>query len=56
MIGAMHAAKMAFRQVGVNLGCGYVAMTQHLLHRPQIGAAFQQMGREAVAQGMRADP
>jgi hypothetical protein len=31
-------------------------VAEHLLHRAQIGAAFQQMGRKTVAQRVRADP
>ena len=30
-------------------------MPQHLLHGPEVGAAFQQMGRERMAHGMGAD-
>ena len=50
MKGAMDLAQMAFRQMRINLGGRDVAVTEHLLHRAQIRAAFQQMGREAVAQ------
>src|SRR5580704_11250869 len=42
--------------MGVNL-CGRdVTMTEHLLHGAQVGAAFEQMRREAMAQRMRAYP
>src|SRR2546429_9298654 len=36
--------------VGINLGGRGVRVAQHRLHRAQIGAAFQKIGRERVAQ------
>ena len=50
MMRAMDLAQMGFRQMRIDLGGRDVAMTEHLLHRAQIGAAFQQMGSETVAQ------
>ena len=56
MVRAMDLAQMGFRQMRVNLGGRDVAVTEHLLHRAQIGAAFQQMGSETVAKRVRAYP
>ena len=42
--------------MGVDLGGGDVGMAEQHLHRAQIGAAFEQMGGEGVAQDVRADP
>jgi hypothetical protein len=42
--------------MGVDRGGLHVAVTQQFLHRPNVRAAFQQMGGERVAQGMRAHP
>src|ERR1700758_87069 len=53
---AMDLAQMALGQMRVNLGGRDVAVAKHLLHRTQIGAAFQQMSREAMAKRMRTDP
>src|SRR5260221_8978955 len=53
---AMHLAQVALGQMRVNLRRRNVAMTEHLLHGAQVGAAFEQMRREAMAQGVRADP
>src|SRR5271156_2387120 len=53
---AMHLAQVALRQMSINLGGRDVAVTQHLLHGAQIGTALEQMGREAMAQSVRADP
>src|ERR1700722_14167751 len=36
----------------VNLGARHARVPEHLLDRPQIGAAVEQMGGEAVAQRM----
>src|SRR5713101_5340682 len=53
---AMDLAQMAFGQMGVNLGGRDIAVAEHLLHRAQIGAAFEQMSRKAVAQGVGTHP
>ena len=42
--------------VGVDLGGGEVGVAEHLLHRAQVGAALEQVGREAVAQRVGRDP
>src|SRR4051794_13455425 len=41
--------------VGVELGRCQICMPEHLLHRAQIGSAFEQMRREGVAQEMGVD-
>jgi len=41
--------------VGVELGRGQIRVPQHLLNRPEIGSALEQMRREGVAQQMRMD-
>src|SRR5271166_5226235 len=53
---AMHFAQVALGEMRVNLRGGDVAVTEHLLHRAQIGAAFEQMRCETMPQGVRADP
>src|SRR5260370_41329300 len=40
----------------IDLGGRDVAMAEHLVHRAQVSAALEQMGREAMAQRVRADP
>ena len=42
-------------QLGIHLGGGDIAVTHQLLDRTHIGAIFQQMHSEAVAQRMRCD-
>lgn len=39
-------------QLGIDLGGGNVAVPHHLLDGMEIRTVLQQMGREAVAQGM----
>ena len=41
--------------MGVNLGGADAGMTEHLLYCQEIGTAFQQMGREAMAERVRTD-
>jgi len=41
--------------VGVDLGGGYIDVTQKLLDSPDIITIFQQMGGEAVAENMRSN-
>ena len=43
-------------QMGVDLGRADVGVAEHLLQRPQIAAARQQVGGERVAQRVRAHP
>src|SRR5208283_3057010 len=56
MKSAMDLAQVALRQMSIYLRGRNIAVAEHLLHRAQIGAAFQQMGCEAVPQRMRTDP
>src|ERR1700676_1715504 len=56
MKGAMHLAQMAFREMRIDLRRRDVAMTEHLLHRAEVGAALEQMGREAMPERMRTHP
>src|ERR671939_405978 len=44
-----------FGQVSVQLGRGHIGVTQQLLDGPQIGAPFQQVSGEGVAEGVGAD-
>src|SRR5271156_3383158 len=53
---AMHLAQVALREMGVNLRGRDVAVTEHLLHGAQIGAALEQMRGEAMPQRVRAYP
>lgn len=39
----------------INLGSRYLLMPQHLLDSPQVGTAFQQMGRKRMPERMRTD-
>ena len=41
--------------VSVDLRGGEVGVAQHLLHRPQVGSALEQMGGERVAERVRRD-
>ena len=49
------AFEMGVSRVGVNLCCGDVGVAEHDLDAAQIGAVTQEIGRERVAQGVRAD-
>ena len=40
--------------VGIYFGCGDFLVSQHFLDSEQVGAAFQQMGGEGMAERMRA--
>lgn len=42
-------------QMRINLSCGDGFMAEHFLYRPQISAAFYQMGRKRMPEGMRTD-
>ena len=41
--------------MGVDFGGANAFMTQHALDGTQVGSAFQQVGGEGVAEGVRAD-
>jgi hypothetical protein len=41
------------RNVCVDLGRGYIRMTEQHLHNPQVSAMVEQMRGEGMAQGMR---
>ena len=49
-----------FQYMGIDLGGGEIGVTEHHLHRPQVGSPLQEMGRKGMAQGMglerRPDP
>src|SRR2546425_5740269 len=51
----MHGAQVLAVHVGVELGGGEVGVAQHLLDRPQVSSALEQVRGEAVAQRMRRD-
>src|SRR5438067_7125792 len=42
--------------VGVQLRRRKIGMTQHLLHRTEVGASLEQVRRERMAQQVRVDP
>ncbi len=48
-------AQAVIGDVGVDLGGGDVGVAEQRLHDPQVRAALQQVGRERVAQHVRAD-
>ena len=48
-------APAAIGYVGVELGRCPIRVAEHFLNRPEIGAPFQQMGREGVAEQMWVD-
>jgi hypothetical protein len=52
---AMHRLQVFPVNVRVYLGGCYRTVSEHLLHSPQIGPAFEQVSREGVSQGVRAD-
>jgi hypothetical protein len=43
-------------QVRVELGGADASMAKERLNHPQVGSALEQMGREAVPEGVRRDP
>ena len=53
MIFAMHVFELCLVDVCVDLGGRHVGMSEQLLDDSQIGSASEQVGREAVPQGMR---
>ena len=42
-------------QMGVDLGGGYVGMSQQFLNRPEVGAAAQHMSGEAMPERVGTD-
>ena len=52
--GALHSGWPAIQDVGVDHGSAHVLVPEELLHGSDIGAVFQQMGRERVAEGVAA--
>ena len=42
------------RDVGVDLSCRQIPMTEQFLNAPEVGSAVQQVGGEAVSQRVRA--
>lgn len=51
----VHFLESAGVDMGVDLRGADVAVTQHHLHRAQVGPAAEQVGGKGMAQGMRAD-
>ena len=47
---SVHIHQMVLRDVGVNLGGGYIHMAQHGLDGAQVRAALEQMGGKRVSQ------
>ena len=52
----MNILEMAAVDVGIDLCCGDIGMTEHHLHGPQVSAVFKQVGGKGVPQGMRGYP
>src|ERR1041384_3225352 len=49
----VHFFKPRAIDVRINLRSGNIGVAEHRLHGSQIGAAFEQMGRERMTQGVR---
>jgi hypothetical protein len=49
----VHLAQPARCDVRVDLRRGYVGVSEHRLHRAEIGATVEQVGREGVAEAVR---
>ena len=49
----VHFFKPRAVDVRINLRSGNIGVAEHRLHGSQIGAAFEQMGRERMTQGVR---
>ena len=47
--------QLLLNDMGVDLGGGDIRVAQHLLDGAQVGAVFQQVDGEAVAQGVGCD-
>src|SRR5699024_1147792 len=52
MVLMVYRLEVLLDQLGVDLGGGNVAVAKHLLDGAKIGAVFQEVRREAVAQGV----
>ena len=52
--GALHTASPLVQHVGVDHRRRHVRMSEQLLHRADVVAGFQEVGREGVAQGVAA--
>ena len=46
-------AKPFSADMRVDLGCGYLAMPQHELNRPQVRSSLQKVSGKGMAQNMR---
>ena len=55
MIARQSVAEQLVGDMGVDFRGAHAGVAQHLLYGKQVGAAFKQMGGEAVTEGMRAD-
>src|ERR687897_2882193 len=51
----VQVAAALVRDMCVQLGRGEVRVAEHLLHAPQVGAAFEQVRREGVTEEVRVD-
>jgi hypothetical protein len=49
-------AQMSINDMGVDLGCGEVGVTEHGLDHSQVGTTCQQVRRKGVTQDMGSDP
>ena len=54
MVIPVHGLKPAQSQVGVDLSCGYVGVSQDGLHGPQVGPILDHVRGAAMAQHVRA--
>ena len=52
---AVNCQQAVFIDVGIDFRGGNIAVAEHLLDRPEIGAVFQKMSGETVPQRMRMD-
>ena len=51
----MYIFKLFICDMGIDLSCGDLAVTQHQLNGPKIRSPFQEMSRKGVPEHMRAD-
>src|SRR5215470_2126342 len=51
---ALDPARPSVQDVGIDLGCAHVAMTEQVLNRPDVVAILQQVRGERVAEGVAA--
>ena len=54
VVGGDGVAESVAGKVGVDLGGGDALVTQHLLHGAEVGTVLDELGGEAVAEGMGA--